>query len=411
MSNVSSGMEIKVASESAPTGTRFHELDAVRGIASLIVVFQHFSELFAAPAWHAPSFAGHWGGEQIVALLKISPFGVVIRGSSAVATFFVLSGFVLSLPFLSTKGVVSWRGFVMKRIARLYLPFLGGFAISVLSYWACSRHGIVGMNAWFNTSWVPVLDWRDVVSHAFLINHVDYSQYNKAFWTLAYEMQVSLIFPALFWASTKLSGRRLGILSFLLMLLSATRLPYTNLHNTFLGVVGLFLLGIALARHSSYLSGCCGRLSKGAACTLTIGALLSYNYSPLIGRLSSRIGITPALLGLTSAIVIVMALTNRNWANFLRSAPCQFLGRISYSLYLTHLTVLYILIYAGYEQLFPSLGRFFWPLLFVVYTATSVLLAWAFFNAIERPCTRLSQRVSWWRHSPGDARSRLGVWA
>jgi peptidoglycan/LPS O-acetylase OafA/YrhL len=225
-------------------------------------------------------------------------------------------------------------------------------------------------------------------------------------------MQVSLIFPALFWVSTKLSGRQLAILSFLLMLLSATRLPFTNLQNTFIGVLGMFLLGIALARHRAYLAERWGHLPRLAVWALTVGALLSYNYSPFLGRLSARIGITLGTLGLTSAIVIVLAMTNGNWSAFLRLAPCQFLGRISYSLYLTHLTVLYILIYVGYERLVPVFGVLFWALLFVVYIVASLLFAWAFFIAIERPCTQLSQRVSWWRSvgsSPGKAESPIGV--
>ncbi len=413
---VSAIVETEKKTTPAPTGRRFHELDAVRGIASLIVVFQHFAELFAAPisAGLATSLRhGRWGGEQFVTLLKISPFGVIIRGSSAVATFFVLSGFVLALPFLSTKGPVSWPGFVLKRIVRLYLPFLGGFVLCVLGYSVFSRHGIGGLNAWFNSSWNSPLEFQDVLSHAFLINHIDYSKYNKAFWTLAYEMQMSLIFPALFWLSSKLTSRWLAVLSFLLMLMGATHLPHTTVHNTFLAVVGMFLLGIGLARNRSYLADRWGHLPRGTASILTIAALLSYNYAPSLGRLSSRIGITAALLGLTSAVVVVMALTDRRWSEFLGSASCQFLGRISYSLYLSHLTVLYILIYASYEQMYSRLGSFFWPSLFVAYIVMSLLFAWIFFHAIERPCTLLSQRVSWWRRSKSvsDSRAyaRLGV--
>jgi peptidoglycan/LPS O-acetylase OafA/YrhL len=123
---------------------RMFELDAVRGIASLVVVFDHFGELFYRRRGISI--------DDPVSLLKATPFGVLVQGSSAVITFFVLSGFVLSIPFRAEDHSISWPRFVCKRILRLYLPFLVALAIASAADSAFSTHGIPTLNEWFSFS-------------------------------------------------------------------------------------------------------------------------------------------------------------------------------------------------------------------------------------------------------------------
>ncbi|WP_182299468.1 acyltransferase family protein [Cohnella cholangitidis] len=70
---------------------RFVQLDALRGLASLAVLFSHILLITG------PSSMGY----VVYALLTrtYSPFQIFVNGNGAVVLFFVLSGFVLSLPF------------------------------------------------------------------------------------------------------------------------------------------------------------------------------------------------------------------------------------------------------------------------------------------------------------------------
>jgi len=92
------------ASDSAPAWSdrrpagRITELDAVRGFAAVTVVVGHSLTVF-------PNFDDATRGKSGLALVnavKYSPLALVQSGDAAVILFFILSGFVLALPFLSS---------------------------------------------------------------------------------------------------------------------------------------------------------------------------------------------------------------------------------------------------------------------------------------------------------------------
>jgi len=84
---------------------RYRQLDSLRGIAALFVFFSHFFLIFKIDG-------------SLALALKASPLGVFINGHSAVMFFFVLSGFVLSLPFISNEKPLNLAEFYIKRIFR-----------------------------------------------------------------------------------------------------------------------------------------------------------------------------------------------------------------------------------------------------------------------------------------------------
>jgi peptidoglycan/LPS O-acetylase OafA/YrhL len=379
---------------------RYIELDSIRGIASLIVVFQHFSELFSDPnltlktadLLRIPHHAS-----TVIGLFKASPLGVFIRGGAAVTTFFVLSGFVLSLPLGSSKGKVMWWRFVLKRIIRLQLPFIAGLLLSATSCFILARHSVTGMNDWFYSSWQLPIKYWDLFSHSGLINHYDYSSYNKAYWTLAYEMQVSLIFPFLFIASLWLTSLQNLVMALSLTLVGTTsvQLPL-NFPPYFLCVLGMFMLGVVLARNRVQLQSSVQMMPVYARTILAVLIIVGYSYSLALGRWSwHSVTLSQLLLALTSAAAILMAIGDGRWNRFLNMRACQFLGRISYSLYLIHLTVLYGLIYISSDYKNQFGPGTYWTTLFLLYLSFSVVISWAFYQLVEKPCTWLSQKVSW----------------
>jgi peptidoglycan/LPS O-acetylase OafA/YrhL len=89
---------------------RFEELDSLRGLAALAVFFGHMYLVF---------------NENLISklLFEFGPLRIAVAGSEAVTFFFVLSGFVLSLPFYSNRQP-NYRHFVIRRVCRIYIPYI-----------------------------------------------------------------------------------------------------------------------------------------------------------------------------------------------------------------------------------------------------------------------------------------------
>ena len=362
---------------------RLSQLDAVRGIAALIVVLEHFSDLFYRRAGVTLT--------DPVSVLKASPLAILVQGPAAVATFFVLSGFVLSLPF--EHSTISSTRFVVKRVLRLYLPFVAGLSLAAIGDAALSTHGIPTLNAWFNSSWTHPVDVADLLNHSLLVNHFEFDEYNKAYWTLAYEMQISLIFPVLFWFCALLKSRTLFYVSLMMMLLGTVHMRGVPDEAVYLiSVAGMFILGLALARNREELKITYAAQPPSLRWILGASVLLIFAYSGPLGRAFKPVDIAPALRAIAAGIIVVSALADGRWMGFLVARPCQFLGRISYSLYLVHLSVLYSLIYLSYPEGASPSGTY-WLILFIGYILLALMVSVTFHFLFEDPCTRLSQKV------------------
>src|SRR6478672_4372173 len=110
--------------------TRVTQLDGLRGIAALVVIACHL--LSTLPGIGNVVFddrsapldaAGHWA--------VFSPLHVLWNGTPAVHVFFVLSGFVLILPFTRGDKATRWTTYYAKRLLRLYLPAWAALAVAV----------------------------------------------------------------------------------------------------------------------------------------------------------------------------------------------------------------------------------------------------------------------------------------
>lgn len=77
---------------------RLRELDGLRGLAALIVLFYHISLTY--PSLAAPYYAQPVEGPLAFAL-TYTPLHLLRDGRMAVYIFFVLSGLVLALPVLA----------------------------------------------------------------------------------------------------------------------------------------------------------------------------------------------------------------------------------------------------------------------------------------------------------------------
>jgi peptidoglycan/LPS O-acetylase OafA/YrhL len=351
---------------------RLPELDALRGIAAFSVVVWHFycATFVSLPA----SWIIFW----------------ISRGNGAVTLFFILSGFVLSLPFQRDQPPV-YSAFIIRRICRIYLPYLVGVGISILVVTFVCIEKKPGLSDGFNLVCGVPLRYMNMLEHFFLIGNIHSDTYNSAIWSLIHEMRVSLIFPVLFWVV-----RRNKIVANLILCVSLTaftifiekfNLQWENGYQTdycfTLRVVSLFIIGILLAQYRE-------ALVRGYRRIPTVVKILLLLFAVVLYRISMEA--TNAFLvdyGVACgvAVFIISALGSRRISTILRKPLFAFLGKISYAMYLNHLSVIYLVLYLCY----PALPL--WPLCLVV-IAITVMLSSIFWKFIERPSISLGRRLT-----------------
>ena len=286
--------------EPIPGTGRIFALDSLRGLAALAVVFHHLL-LIAIP------LETRIGARSVLALLlsdndrfdtpdpftlpgvfalfDATPLHVLWGGNEAVVLFFVLSGFVLYLPYANGRPA-PYLQFMTKRICRIYGPYLAALMLAVLLNYTVSTGGIASYGWWMNRTWRLPVRTRDVWDHVFLIGSFDPMRFNTAFWSLVHEMRLSLIFP-LIAAVVRLPGAMRWPLFLVLGLggagLSAVlRWPLNNYVES-IHYAALFVLGGAIARHRIELAAWLADASKMMRWSLIGSALMIYTYGRYAG--------------------------------------------------------------------------------------------------------------------------------
>lgn len=382
---------VAVASKSNPpeTGQRpqhyqrsrhYPELDAVRGLAALVVVFGHFLAL-----WEPDALGSN---TQFLLQQVLRP---LFNGSSSVILFFLLSGFVLSLPY-KRGNPLPYPIFLFRRLARIYLPYLAALALALLADWRF--HGPMQVSTWFSQTWSEPLTWPLVLQHVLLIGNYDTAQVNTAFWSLAVEMRLSLLFPLL--CLPLLLWRRkvaLALFSIVLMLQLGsahllahrfTPITITNISEMLSGLLA-FSAGILLARRLEWAQAFWSSLKHAKRLGFFVLSLLLLEWSSDL--IHTHAGSLTSLLTVVGASgILVTAMGSALASRLLNHKAAAWLGRVSYSLYLVHGTVLFAIVHL-------LLGRYTRVQLLVPYLVGALGLAALFFHSVERPSIALSRMI------------------
>jgi peptidoglycan/LPS O-acetylase OafA/YrhL len=109
---------------------RYVELDSLRGLAATTVVLSHLAVVL-------PNL-------YVLEKFKNTPFQILWAGHEAVILFFLLSGFVLSLPFYTNNQLV-YRDYLIRRICRIYIPYIVSVFMAMILMTVFSGTAIPGM--------------------------------------------------------------------------------------------------------------------------------------------------------------------------------------------------------------------------------------------------------------------------
>ena len=310
---------------------RFQELDSLRGVAAFMVVIHHFFVARGTDTYNRLSHSG---------------LRFLVMGNEAVILFFVLSGFVLTLPY-ERSGALSYSRFIVRRICRIYLPYLGALALAIAMNFL--YHGIMTDVPWIRETWNQKPNVSMIVQHVLFLGNYDWNELNSAFWSLIYEMRVSLIFP--FLAMAALRFRASWMLLFAVMLSASARPVSHDVCALFhldpaslevfryaetLHYAAFFILGALLARNRKAICEQYRKLPGIAALSLYILAVVLYSHP----YHSYQLG-TPVLfpgqveqwsVAAGAAIIMILAMNSSPFQQVLHYGPTCYLGKVSYSL-------------------------------------------------------------------------------
>jgi peptidoglycan/LPS O-acetylase OafA/YrhL len=384
-----------LGSERLASGRHIRSLTALRGIAALIVVFYHC--LSVLPGFDGVRFAAPSGIAQlIVNAMALTPLRLLWSGREAVTLFFVLSGFVLTLPFADNRQL-AYGSFVLRRVCRIYLPYIAAVATALALRQLVDLRHPAGASSWVDGFWAAPVTTGTLVDHLLMLGTGRANTLDPPIWSLVVEMRVSLLLPLLVAASVRFGAMRMICAVYLVYfplrigagLLDVDREGLMSSAIETVGNVPMFLIGIGLAlnvdRISRFLEAC----RTSGIILLAVGGALLIWIDPGIYKPHFR----DFLTGPGSALLIIACLDRRGLASLLNIRPLRWLGDISYSLYLVHLPLLATAIY--------GIRTVSVPILAAVLPLFAIAAAAFFHRAIERPAMELGRNLTATNRQPG----------
>jgi peptidoglycan/LPS O-acetylase OafA/YrhL len=323
---------------------RFTFIDGLRGLAAMAVVLFH-------------ALRGNH-----IDFVSTDVVGLVVAGEAGVVIFFVISGFVIMHSLYNYQVDLSgvWR-FVVRRSIRLDPPYWVAIGL-VLSFSAIANTvvpGRVGQDYTLDQAAVHLLYLQEILG---------YLHINPVFWTLCYEIQFYIVLALI------LASRSVAL--FVLLYLASLAWPLgllPEIRGVFVNLIYSFLLGVG-ACYSWRLPRVRPWFLAYAGLVL-LGAIIHSNLFALISSATALLLVSVAIAG--------------RLGNLLDWRWLQFLGMISYSLYLTHNPItgatfrLWYMV-AGRAPSSQVIGL----LLSIV---TCIVFAWIMHLVVERPCIALAR--------------------
>lgn len=310
---------------------KVHSAESLRGLACLAVVFSHFFGTFF------PQLHNFYGSNlpkfEFIELIYNSPFAFFYSGTGAVFVFFVLSGYVLTLSFLKSKDSKrKLKESLIKRYPRLAIPAI----FSCLLMWVVLHFSVdlENVSEWFRSVGAKTPNLLEAIYSGAIGSFIfGEAKYNPVLWTMQIELLGSLIVYLICFfqknniikyalvvisilASMSLSFMAfLGILSFILghfLYFFSRRIP--EFICIFLFVVGLYF---------------CGAHNESASYTV---------FSKILGERTYNI-----LNFFGGGLIVFASIKSNIIDNFFNKNILLSLGKLSFSIYLVHIPIMYIL--------------------------------------------------------------------
>ena len=375
---------------SVPAKDYFFRLDALRFMAFAIVFLNHIT------------FFLHWPPTESV---PGTPAYVYFEtGDLGVGFFFVLSGFLITYLLekeYAKTGTISFKNFYTRRILRIWpLYFLALGTIIVISL---TFKGF--------TLYKTGLDWHEILYHVFFFGNVFRAFQNTSndmiaiLWSIAVEEQFYVLWPLIYRFTRKYIG---WVIALGIIVSMGFRYYYANnleVREFYTPCVMIYLfVGTAIGIYGTYFR----EWIQGKALRIGLAAAAG-----VIGVLSVRGFMFPyhypqwfiALDGLLFASCFGIMILCAAFGNSSRrsqglraqnpiEAVLEYLGTVSYGLYVYHLIALTIVVYIaqkiGFQYTNLASGHFF--VLACSTLALTVAIASTSYYLWEKPFLKLKEK-------------------
>lgn len=317
------------------SGNFIPQIDGIRFIAITSVVLLHLQGM-------ANGVAGNW-------------FYLGWRG---VHLFFVLSGFILGMPFAKAAMLggrqPSLSAYYLRRVSRLEPPFLLSAIIVFIVLHAVSlhhNHGDIGIEHFLATL---------TYSHVAVFGAV--STINPVTWSLEVEIQFYLLLPLIALVYRLRTRRTILVIAIAVFSLARFVSPYPRVVMSLLGNAQFFSAGLLLA--DLYITSLPSRSYRWDVISL---------FWPLVFAVDGKWFM--ALMPVLCIALYMAAFCGKVSSKLLSWAPITVIGGMCYTIYLFHFQV---------ESLCTRYFTGFW--LFAIAVPATLVFSLAFYVFIERPC-------------------------
>lgn len=364
---------------------RFEQLDSLRGLAALTVIFGHLTNIFRVD--HGPyAPIGAW-----LDRLDFTPLYLLFSAHEAVVLFFVLSGFVLYLPFRQGRAL-PYNVYVIRRVCRIYLPFIAAVLVALIVHAMTYQGTLPAFGRWLNDPGQHI-SAVTVAGHVGMIGVYDTTAIIPVIWSLVHEMRVSLYYPALAGFVAKrttwlLIGAALACFALGLALHAAVYMTTRHAVDVTDTVkyTGCFIIGALLAKQQTRVVSWLQRVGRFGRAFVILAAVMTYGGAHLLpGKVKLIAGDVVVTVG--AALLVALSLASPSWQRVLTRPVALWLGRVSYSTYLLHAIVILGVFHAGHARL-PA-----WALV-VASVMLTLAVSEIFHRWVEVPSMALGRRWS-----------------
>lgn len=366
----------------ADTKPHYELLDGLRGVAAILVLIYHIFEGFA--------FAESTNGEGSGLITTLN------HGHIAVDFFFILSGFVISYAYDDRWGKMSLGGFFKRRLIRLHPMLIMGAVVGMISFL------LTGCQQWSGDvtpiSWVMIA----LLLTIFMVPALPGLPYevrgngemfplNGPMWSLFFEYIGNILYALVI---RRLSTKLLAVLTAILGVLHAwifvgdlsgydsVGIGWTiDTINFWGGLVRMlfpFTMGMLLARTFK------PREVKGAfwICSAMLIAVFAVPYIAKSGAISLNSLYEVVCIAVIFPFIVWLGACGKGGDNYTGRIN-NFLGELSYPLYIVHYPIMYIFYKWLIENRCYTLGDTLGLSALVV--LSSVALAYACLKLYDEP--------------------------
>jgi peptidoglycan/LPS O-acetylase OafA/YrhL len=383
------------------SGTIIQEIDGLRFICLLGVLVVHIytNYLDLIPTGRLTGLFPESGVLHLV-------FSTAGRG---VELFFMISGFILALPFLShyqhQGKTVSLKKYFKRRLLRLEPPYIVAMTLFfLLRYFPL--HPALEPNPG-----TPNLIGSLLASLAYIHNIVygHNSYINGVAWSLEVEVQFYIMAPWLAGLIFPCSRpTRIGIYTFVfcaapvLQYILEVHLAYPleNSRKSIIGNIQFFLMGFAIA--DLYMERVFLRLPAGA--NILAGSILLVTM--FVVPIRECFPLPRAIFLGAASLFYWLVLSPGFWQQLLRSTPFVLIGGMCYTVYLIHFPLMLLLSKLAVKLFVTDLFLVNFALHFCLVATGILLVSSIFYLLIEKPCMRPDWPSELWRHLRGESNQR-----